>query len=191
MDLKTIFPFNLKPMIELFITNLVFLIAARHLKGLFMEQKFWGNEVIALLKEINVNLNRIERRLRPVGVPDSVRLYYLKPNGQKERLTMLPLAQGKVAAIEVEILDAAGNPAKVQDDKLEWGLSDDTMGVLEVNGMSALFKPTGKVGLVKVFCKADADLGEGVKEIVGEGDIEVLSGEAILLNLKISAQDPA
>lgn len=165
--------------------------AFKFIKGVLMENErvFWGHEVVLLLRQMNENLIRIERRLRPVGVPDSIRLYTII-DGRKTELKMLPLAQGKVAKIDVEILDAAGNPAKV-DGELAWGLSDDSMGAIEASGLSAIFKPAGKVGLVKIFCKADADLGEGVREIVGEGEIEVLSGEAVLLNLKLEAQDPA
>lgn len=106
---------------------------------------------------------------------------------------MLPLQLGEEALISIEILDAGGNPAKVQDDKLEWGLSVDTLGKLEVadGGMSAKFIRSGLVGSVEVFVKGDADLGDGVAEIVGKGLIECLSGQATVINMKLEVAPKA
>lgn len=148
--------------------------------------------VTEILESIDFRLSRIERLMVPVGVAHRIKLFGTI-DGQTKELHMLPLALGKECLISVgEILDAAGNPAKVQDDKLEFSLSDETFGTLEIiDGMSARFKRSGKVGLVEIFAKGDADLGEGVKEILGKGEIECLSGEAVLINLKLEAVDPA
>jgi hypothetical protein len=144
--------------------------------------------IIDLLSQINNNLNLIELYLRPEGVAQRIEFYTII-NGQEVRVQEMFLQQGQNAALKLAIKDIGGNPAKVQDDKVEWAMSDDTLGVLEIaeGGMSALFKPNGKVGALKIQAKGDADLGEGVKEIVGEIDIEVLGGEAVVMELSAEA----
>lgn len=148
--------------------------------------------VTEILESIDFRLSRLERLFIPVGVAKTIRLLGIIDGVTKE-LKMLPLPQGKECLIKVgEILDAAGNPAKVQDDKVVFSLENEDLGVLEViDGLTAKFKPNGKVGLVKVFAKADADLGEGVLEIVGQGEIDCLSGQAVLIGLKLEVVDPA
>lgn len=147
--------------------------------------------VTEILESIDFRLSRIEKMMVPVRPALTIRLYGTI-DGLTRELKMLPLPQGKECFISVgEILDAAGNPARVQDDKLEFSLESEELGTLEViDKMSARFKPNGKVGVVKVYAKGDADLGEGVVEIIGVGEIECLSGQAVLINLKLDAVDP-
>lgn len=88
------------------------------------------------------------------------------------------------------IKDAAGNPATVDGDKLDWAVAGDlSLGDLVVaeDGKSALFKRNGKVGVCKVQVSGDADLGPDVKLIVGEVDIECLGGEAVVFELDAQA----
>jgi hypothetical protein len=148
--------------------------------------------VTEILESIDFRLRRLEHHFIPVGAALTIKLLGTI-DGKTKELKMLPLPLGKKCLISVEgIVDAAGNPAKVQDDKLEFSLSDESFGALEVvDGMSALFAASGKVGVVKVYAKGDADLGEGVVEIIGEGEIDCLSGQAILIKLKLEvAPDP-
>ncbi len=91
--------------------------------------------------------------------------------------------------LSIAIKDKFGNLAKV-DGAPQWALTDAALGTLAVadDGMGAVFTPTGVVGLLKVQVTADADLGEGVKSILGELDIEVLAGEAVAV--EIAAGEP-
>lgn len=143
-----------------------------------------------LLRNIDLNISRLERYARPKGVPVAIKLYTII-NGQKKELRMQPLKQGQQGVIECEIVDAAGNAAKIQDDKLDFSVKDASMGEIKGEGLKAVFTPAaGFVGLATVFAKGDADLGDGVVELVGEGEFDCLSGQAVLIKLKLSAQDP-
>lgn len=91
--------------------------------------------------------------------------------------------------LAVAFADAKGNPAKV-DGKPQWALTDESLAAIEVadDGMSAILKPIGAIGAFKVQVKADGDMGEGVKEIMGELEIELLAADAV--SVVISAGEP-
>lgn len=90
-------------------------------------------------------------------------------------------------ALSVAFFDKAGNAAAV-DGLPKWGVSDESLASLEVSkdGLSAVLKPLGKAGSVKVLLSADADLGEGLKEISGESEEIVITGlEASVITLSV------
>lgn len=91
--------------------------------------------------------------------------------------------------VSVTFKDKFGNDAQV-DGKPEWAVTDSTLASLEVadDGMSSMIVPTGVVGSFKVQVSADADLGAGVKTILGELDIDLVAGDAE--NVVISAGTP-
>jgi hypothetical protein len=91
--------------------------------------------------------------------------------------------------ISISIKDKFGNAAKV-DGTPAWGLTDEALGTLavEADGMSALLEPKGVVGALKVQVSCDADLGEGVKPILGELDVELLAGDAEVVELAAELQ---
>lgn len=80
--------------------------------------------------------------------------------------------------VSIKITDKFGNAAVV-DGKPAWALSAE-LGALEVaeDALSAIFTPVGTVGSLAIQVKADADLGEGKKEILGELALDLLAGEA-------------
>lgn len=53
--------------------------------------------------------------------------------------------------------------------------------------MSATLTPIGPLGSFSVQVKADADLGEGVKEIIGELAVELSAGDAEVIALSAGA----
>ncbi len=93
--------------------------------------------------------------------------------------------------LTIEVKDKFGNPAKV-DGAPQWAVTAPELASLEVSadGMSALVKPTGPVGPFKVQVTADADLGEGVKPVLGEMEVELLPGEAVSVGLAAGAPVP-
>ena len=103
--------------------------------------------------------------------------------------TMLVLTDIQQCLLSVAPVDAAGNPGKI-DGQPAWSVSNPDVLALTVNedGLSALVATTGKLGTCQVSVKADADLGEGVKEITGVLDVEVQGSEAV--NLNITAGTP-
>ncbi len=93
------------------------------------------------------------------------------------------------APLSIAIQDKAGNPAKV-DGAPVWSLTDPSLGTLVASddGMSAELTPTGPLGSAVIQVNADADLGEGVKTILGELPVTFVGGEAI--SISISAGSP-
>lgn len=82
-------------------------------------------------------------------------------------------------------------PAKV-DGLPSWAVTDESLASLTVSedGMSAMLLPLGPVGSFQVQVKADADLGEGVKEILGSLDVELAAGEAVSVEIAAGAPEP-
>jgi hypothetical protein len=144
----------------------------------------YAHNLIEVLTEILKTLNRLERHSRPAKLAKAIELLTLIDGRWVEVKNMI-LKSGEKAILKLRILDAGGNPARVDGDKVSWSLSDPAIGDLKVaeDFMSAEFYQNGAVGKTMVQCKADADLGEGVKELVAEMELETLSGEAVVMEL--------
>lgn len=86
--------------------------------------------------------------------------------------------------ISVAFKDKFQNDAKV-DGAPQWAVDNGALGSLEVaeDGLSAVFTPAGPLGDCQVQCSADADLGEGVKSIVGSLAISILPADASEVDL--------
>lgn len=104
---------------------------------------------------------------------------------------MLVLTDVQKVSVKLKPVTAAGNPAPV-DGKVEWSVSDDSVLSLQVadDGFSAVVVTTGKLGVCQVVAKADADMGEGVKEISGVLDVEVKASEAVSLSVDAGVPEP-
>jgi hypothetical protein len=104
--------------------------------------------------------------------------------GQKQKVESMFLKVSDKLPLSIMIKDSFGNMAKV-DGAPSWALTDSALATLQVSedGMAATVIPGGTVGAFKVQVKVDADLGEGVKEILGELDIELLAGEAVVVEI--------
>jgi hypothetical protein len=127
-------------------------------------------------------LENIEKLVKPV---QAARInFYATIDGEKKGVKNMFLKVTQTLPVSITITDKLGNPAKV-DGLPQWAITDASLAELIIaeDGMSATIKPMGTVGAFKVQVKADADLGEGVKEIVGELDVELLAGDAEVINL--------
>lgn len=93
------------------------------------------------------------------------------------------LPNDKKIAIKVAYVDAHGNPAQV-DGEVTWDTSDTAIATvaadpIDPNGMQAVVTPAGQVGQVQVTATADADLGQGTREIITTMDVDIVAGEAV------------
>jgi hypothetical protein len=72
-------------------------------------------------------------------------------------------------------VDRRGNPAQVEAGTVEYWIDDETIADVEEDPANELagWVITKAVGVTQLNYKADADLGEGVTEIVGFDAIEV------------------
>ena len=86
--------------------------------------------------------------------------------------------------LSVTPVDARGNPG-VLDGVPVWSTSDDTLVDVTPSddGLSATIVAKGPLGTCQISVTADADLGEGVKEIAGVLDIEIKGSATVSLNI--------
>lgn len=101
------------------------------------------------------------------------------------------LQDAQKASVSVAFLSAGGNPAKV-DGKPAWTVSNPEILDLSVSedGLTATVTAKGPVGSCQLNVTADADLGEGVKSIVGQQQVDVVAGEAAVVNISFGEAQP-
>ena len=92
---------------------------------------------------------------------------------------MLSLSTIQKCTVSIKPVDAKGNPAAV-DGIPAWNVSaEGTVSLFPAaDGMSCDVVAVG-VGSVQVNVTADADLGAGVKTIMGVLDVTVVAAEAV------------
>lgn len=121
------------------------------------------------------------------GGTEAARIIFIitEPDGSKMEVSQMFLKVSQKIKLGIEIKDKFGNPAQI-DGKPVFALSDETLAdmVVTEDGLSCDITPKGPVGALKVQAKCDADLGEGVKEILGELDLDLIAGEAVTVELK-------
>lgn len=105
------------------------------------------------------------------------------------RMLVLPVDHKVPASIQP--VDAKGNPAAVEGAPV-WSSSADTIVTVTAasDGMSAEIVPVGPLGTAQINVSADADLGSGVKAIVGVLDVQTAAGEAVSLQILTGAPVP-
>lgn len=137
---------------------------------------------------IRETLNDILKLISPVASELSLKFFTII-DGRKEEVKNMFLPISKKLPLILSVVDLKGNPAVV-DGLPVWALSDESLATLEVaaDGMSAMVVPVGPLGKVIVQAKADADMGAGVKEILGQMEVEMVAGEAV--TMVMSAGEP-
>lgn len=83
--------------------------------------------------------------------------------------------------MQVSYTDAHGNPATVDGD-VTWESSDDNIIRVqrdEEDTTICIALARGQVGQAQVMATADADLGEGIRELITTCTISVVAGEAV------------
>jgi hypothetical protein len=101
------------------------------------------------------------------------------------------LPADKQVTLKVEFLDAKGNHATIDGDP-SWSSSNDEIATVTAapgNPFLAQLMPVA-VGTCQVVCEADADLGEGSREVLCTMDVEIVGGEAVIGTIS-PASEPA
>jgi hypothetical protein len=91
------------------------------------------------------------------------------------------LADGNQVNVKISYVDAQGNDATVDGD-VTWSSSDDAVATVTVDDNDstvAVVAASGTIGQAQIVAKADADLGDGTRELITTMDVEVVAGEAI------------
>lgn len=83
-----------------------------------------------------------------------------------------------------DVTDKRGNPTTLQNPR--WSSSDPGILAVGDNGDgTGLAAATGPVGVATVVIDADADLGDGVVPIQGTAEVEVVAGDAAVVNITL------
>lgn len=92
----------------------------------------------------------------------------------------LTLTATQEAVVEVTYADRLGNPANV-DGAPAWTVSNSSIVEVVATEDPNIFviRATGTLGTSQVTVTADADLGDGVREILATEDITVVAAEAV------------
>ena len=106
---------------------------------------------------------------------------------------MLTLTIDQRARVDLAVTDRAGNPAKL-DGIPVWESSNEDFVTVEPaeDGMSAWVVSSDEfvIEAVMVTVRADGDLGEGVRSIIGTLPVFVTAGEAVQIELTAGAPQP-
>lgn len=147
-------------------------------------------KIIKLLKKCLKTLNSIEDILKPIGMAETVE-FYTMIDGQLTKVTKMNLKVTEQVKLNVVFKDAKGNVAPVEGIPT-WSATAPALVSLvpAEDGMSCIVKPAGTIGDLQVQVLADADMGEGVKEIMGFMDFTLLAGEAAVVELTAEAPVP-
>ena len=99
---------------------------------------------------------------------------------RKVWIIMFTLKDDENVPVSIKPVDAKGNAARV-DGKPEWSSNDTAIATVTASddGLSAVVGGGTKLGTARITVKVDADLGPGVREIIGVLDVEVVGGEAV------------
>jgi hypothetical protein len=104
----------------------------------------------------------------------------------------MKIKAGQIITAHISPTDAYGNPAKI-DGLPIWEVSDPTIAsidLLDETGLTAIITSIGLVGevIVSVSVTVDADLGETIKTLSGQLQVEVESGMAVDLGFHIEPE---
>lgn len=98
------------------------------------------------------------------------------------------LPVGQLINVEVEYVDSGGNAARV-DGEIEWTTSNDQIAQLVVDEQDSSMcriLAVNDTGDVQVTATADADMGDGIREIITLLDLTVVAGEAIAGTINVT-----
>lgn len=93
----------------------------------------------------------------------------------------MDLRIGTQVTATVKAIDHKGHAAHVDDGSAEWFSTDESVATVEQDAndqLKAIVRAVGE-GATQISVVADADLGDGVKQITGIGTIGVLPDDAV------------
>lgn len=131
----------------------------------------------------NNKLYDLEQAMNPTKRANVVEIYVTK-DGVREKVEHMFAKSGAVIDLDGDFKykDADGNLQDAEIDGVPaWALTDESLAKFEVDAADAskaVLTVVGTKGKFKMQLKADADRGEGVREILGELEIEILGPEA-------------
>lgn len=146
----------------------------------------WRGNYVVLAKTMVVSHARVFRigSVRAGGIQNRA--------GQNEEETMsLVLTDEQECELAPSFTTAAGNPGRV-DGVPVWSSSNPDVLDLQVSddGLQALVTAKGPLGSSQVSVTVDADLGEGVRQVVGVLDVIVQAAEVVAVGIVAGTPKP-
>src|SRR4051812_4999715 len=92
-------------------------------------------------------------------------------------------------SVSLAVTDRVGNPATI-DGSPVWASSDESVATVVENAgnpLAAIILSADRAGAALITATVDADLGEGVRQIVGTLEVQVTAGEAQFVTLEAGA----
>jgi hypothetical protein len=92
------------------------------------------------------------------------------------------LPVGMKITVEISYVDAAGNPAEVDDPGPIWDTANPTIVTItpdQADPTKCEIAAPSTTGSAQVTATADVDLGDGVKSLITTLDLTVVAGEAV------------
>jgi len=137
---------------------------------------------------ITEKLEYILAAITPEAAPGIV-LMFVNKNGNLEELNGMQLKIDQSIKVVAKVVDKAGNAAEIEKGSAKFDLSNAAMGAFSNqsdDGLSADFTPAGPIGALTIQFSADADLGEGVTPLLGEGSLDLIAGSAVAVELSFA-----
>lgn len=149
------------------------------------------DEIERLLAEIEADTKKILEAVVP-SPATSIRML-ITMDGKFVQEGTLPMSQIITATqkflASVSFVDAKGNPAVVEGAPVFAASDPAILSIVATASPNAVeVLAVGPVGTAQVSVTADADLGEGIKPVIGLLDVQVVAGEAV--SVAISAGAP-
>ena len=101
--------------------------------------------------------------------------------GEQMALTLSVVQQAKLS---ISAVDAKGNPAPVENVVYETSDPQIILVGVDPNDETKAVVAARNIGTGQVTVTADADIGEGTKELMGLLDVEVVAAEAVALAIE-------
>jgi hypothetical protein len=152
-------------------------------------------DVLAVLAE-GAARGRMLFRVGSVGELPLAALMFIAPTHQFQKsptgavLAMFQITDSQQATATVVFKDKRNNPASI-DGQPSWSVDNSELLAItpSADGMSCVFASVGPLGIATITVKADADLGDGMKPIVGSLEVEISAGDAAVI--EITAGEPS
>lgn len=94
------------------------------------------------------------------------------------------LVNGYEVDLAINPLDEDGNPTQIDGTPIWMSSNPGIVEILPVaDGLSAIAKTKGVLGHADINVTADADLSEGIRNIIGTIGIDVPAGEAMSMEI--------
>lgn len=109
-----------------------------------------------------------------------------QPFPEEFQMAVLQMSNSQKCLVRLAPKKASGQPARL-DGIPTWETSDPTTATVSAttsDGLEAQVVASGPLGACQIIARGDADLGSGVRPIVGVLDVEINEGEAVVLELE-------